>query len=109
MIAVHASFDDAMRFEHSEAIWQQVRADGHQGRLYVGEALTVARQRGADLEYELAALARYLVVIIQGLSIEGKVRPTPAALDGVIDLALHPLHWAPRPKRKDPRWISATP
>jgi TetR/AcrR family transcriptional regulator, transcriptional repressor for nem operon len=56
------------------------------------QALTVARERGVHFEHEPVALARYLVVIIQGLRIVGKVRPTLDALDGVIDLALQPLH-----------------
>jgi TetR/AcrR family transcriptional regulator, transcriptional repressor for nem operon len=49
------------------------------------EALTAARDAGTIDHNNPAALARTIVVIIQGLRVVAKARPGPAAVDGVID------------------------
>ncbi len=64
-------------------------ADGLSGlRSRLAEALHAARDAGALNNDDPDALARYLVVVIQGLRVVGKALPEPAALDGVVEQAM---------------------
>lgn len=55
------------------------------------ETLCIAKETGAISHPDPAALARYIVVVIQGLRVVGKALPDRAALDGVVEQAMAPL------------------
>lgn len=72
-------------------------AEGLAGlRTRLAEALRIAIDHGAIDHPDPKALARYLVVVIQGLRVVGKAIPDKSALDGVVDQAMAALA-APKP------------
>ncbi len=57
----------------------------------IAEALHIAKGHGALDHSDPDGLARYLVVVIQGLRVVGKAMPDGSALDGVVDQAMAAL------------------
>lgn len=79
-VAERALSDEATRTQVSDAI------QGMETR--VGTALRAAADARVITTDDPDALARYFVVVIMGLRVVGKARPTTDALTGVVDQAM---------------------
>ena len=79
-IAERALSDEATRNQVSNAVMTL------EGR--VARALRTAADAGVIVGDDADALARYFVVIIMGMRVVGKARPSSDALSGVVDQAM---------------------
>jgi TetR/AcrR family transcriptional regulator, transcriptional repressor for nem operon len=62
------------------------------------QALRAAQKSGVQLHNDPADLARFVVVVIQGIRVVGKARPTRAALKGIVDVTMKALTANTKPR-----------
>jgi TetR/AcrR family transcriptional regulator, transcriptional repressor for nem operon len=82
-----ASLDPATRSQVAESLTSLEQ--------HLSAALRGASTRGVRLRTDADAAARYLVVVIQGIRVVGKARPTRSALRGIVNVAISALVEAP--------------